>query len=95
MNTLLYYGSSHNHTNVWLLEFVCNAMPLASLVLGVGGEGGDKVSDSMFQVLVNGVAQLPSPTSNNDAPNVDVSNIIVLNITLEGDDNARHVVDLP
>ena len=70
-------------------------MPLASSMLGFGGEDGDKVADSMLRVLVNEVAQLLSPTSNNDAPNVDVSNIIVLNITLEGDDNAKHVVDLP
>lgn len=75
---MLYYGSSHNHENALPLELVCNAMRLPSLALGSGFEGREKDSNSMLQVLVDEVAQPSSPTSNNDACNIDVSNVIVL-----------------
>lgn len=32
--------------------------------------------------------------SNNDACNIDVSNVIVLNMTSEGGDNVKHVANL-
>ena len=70
-------------------------MPLLSLALGLGFEGREKESDSMLKMLADEVAQPPSLMSNNDACNIDVSNVTMLIRTSEGSDNVKRAIDLP
>lgn len=70
-------------------------MPLLSLVLGLGFEVREKESDSMLKMLADEVAQPPSLMFNNNACNIDVSNVTVLIGTSEGGDNVKRAIDLP
>lgn len=93
-DTLLYYCSPCNLGNAMLLEIVCNAMLLSSSALGPDFWGWRKRVWFHAPSACGWSAQPPSPMSNNDACNIDVSNVIVLNMTSEGGDNVKHVANL-